>query len=83
MATEGLVDSDVVGATRDVLITPLDDQQILALLVHHVVDRVAVVALVKDMDLVDRNIRAHHTHQEDVHTCKYKYGEVDIGTPPE
>lgn len=64
-----LVDIDVEGAAGDVLVAPLDNQDVAASVLHTVTDGVFVATLVADVHFLTRVCGAHHAHHQHVHTC--------------
>ena len=56
-----VLDSDVVGAARDVLISPLDHQDVFSLLFELVADIVQAVAQMFHYDLLTGNLGTVHT----------------------
>lgn len=62
-------DNDVVGAARDVRVSPFDHQDVLALLLQLVTDVVHAVTHMFDQDLLAGNLWAIDTDQEHVPPC--------------
>lgn len=65
-----VLDSDVVGAAGDVLVSPLDHQNVLSLLFELVADVVQAVAQMFHYDLLARDLGTVHTNKEHVTTCR-------------
>lgn len=63
-------DGDVEGTARDVLVTPLDDEDVAALLFDGVGDVVHPVAHVFDVDLLAGGLGPMDAHHEHVGTCR-------------
>lgn len=63
------LDSDVVGAARDVLFSPLHYQDVLSLLLELVADVIDTVPKVLHQYLLTGNPGPVHTHQQHVTTC--------------
>lgn len=61
-------DGDVEGGARDVVLTPLDHQDVVAPFLQHVADVVLQVAHVFDQHLITGDLWAVHTHQKHVLT---------------
>ena len=66
MATWNNSGIDVKGRSGYMLVPPLDKDDVIAALLHHVVDRVPFAALMFDHDFLARNFRAVHAHEEAV-----------------
>lgn len=61
-------DGDVEGGARDVVLTPLDHQDVVAPFLQYVADVVLQVAHVFDQHLLTGDLWAVHAHQEHVLT---------------
>lgn len=57
-----------VGATRDIVITPFDDDSVAALLLDSVGDVIQLVTHVLDKHLLTGGVRPMHTHHQHVGT---------------
>lgn len=61
-------DGDVEGGAWDVVIAPLNHQDVVAPLSQHIADIVLQIAQVFDQNLLTGDLRTVHTHQEHVLT---------------
>jgi len=72
-----LVDDDVERTSGNVLVAPLDDEDVVSALAGTVDDRVLSVSLVTYDDLLARDSRSHHADQQHAvtyakHIAEYK-----------
>lgn len=65
-----LRDSDVEGASGDILIAPLDNEDVAALFFDRVGNVVHPVAQVLDINLFTRRLWPVHTNHQHVGTCE-------------
>ena len=71
-----LVDDDVERTSGNVLVAPLDDEDVVSALAGTVDDRVLSVSLVTYDDLLARDSRSHHTDQQHAVTYAKTYRGV-------
>lgn len=76
MKSSVLRDSDVEGAAGDVLIPPLDDEDVAALFFDSVRDVVHPVAHVFDVHLLAGRLRPMNAHHQHVGACRVKNEDV-------
>ena len=64
------LDLHLVGGSRDVVIAPLDEQNVVTALPNHVVHLIVVPARVLDLDLLAGTLGPVDAHVQDVVACE-------------
>ena len=63
-----------------VLVTPLDDEDVVATFLNQVANAVLIVADMADAHLLTRQLRSHHPNHQHVDACNQLHGIISWDT---